>query len=127
MGIYDVLPVGGIRLLGVDIVVKPRCALADKGCKMLDFLSPLHVRFYPAYHRVRLLDSRALGHPYVDHELVALCRRKKLLRHYSEEDYPHRDGACPQNHGRDLMAHEQGDNRPVAGLEEVQEIELLLT
>src|SRR5208283_2908040 len=127
MGVDDELPVGGIRLLGVDIVVKPRCTLADKGCKMLDFLSPLHVRFYPAHHCVRLLDSRALGHPYVGHELVALCRRKKLLRHNSEEDYPDHDGACPQNHSRDLMAHEKGDNRSVAGLENVQEIEFLLT
>ena len=31
------------------------------------------------------LDPRSLGHPDIDHELVALGRREELLRHECEE------------------------------------------
>ena len=68
----------------------------------------------------------ALGHPYVDHELVAFRRWKKLLRHESEEEEPDRECPNPQRHGRDLMAHEKDDDHPVDGLDHIQDAEFLL-
>src|SRR6185369_6495299 len=124
-GIDDELSVGAVGLLGVDVVVESRGALTDEGGVVGNTFARCKSLFDPPHDRVGGLDPRPLGHPDIYHELVALGRREKLLRHEGKEHDPEGEGTPSEGEGEPLFFHEDVDPDSVSVLEPIQQALLL--
>ena len=74
----------------------------------------------PTHDCVSGLNTRPLRHPDIDHELVALGGREKLLRHYRKEHDPNGDGTHSHGESQPLFVHEDIDQYPVFILKPIE-------
>ena len=125
-GVDNELAVGGIGLLGVDVVVEPRGALPDKARVMGHFRTAGQILFDPAHGGIRCLDARTLAHPEINDKLVAFGRREELLRYQLEKKPPRRSLRRPTARASPFLLMKKTIALPYSVLEAVQEIERFL-